>query len=83
MKTNFVNMTRTDKALDRGIMVAMLVAAIASYVLMPVLQAKILCVTLFGCGAIMSLAITSKNWSKLLFFISFAVFAIGVIYTGI
>lgn len=86
MKTNFVNMmttVRTDKALDRGIILAMLLMALASYFFMPVLQAKILCVTLFGCGALMALAITSKNWSKVLFFTSFAVFAVGVVFTGI
>lgn len=74
---------RKDQVLDRGIIIAMLLMALASYLFMPVIQAKILCVTLFGCGALMALAITSKDWSKVIFFISFAVFAVGVIFTEI
>ena len=74
---------RTDKALDRGIILAMFLMALASYLFMPVIQAKILCVTLFGCGALMAMAITSKDWSKVLFFTSFLVFAVGMAFTGI
>ncbi len=84
MKTNFANMTtrEQDKALDRGIVLAMLVIALASYILMPQMQAKILCSTLFLCGALMELAMISKKWPKTFFIISFAVFAIGVVLSG-
>lgn len=76
-------MTRTeDKALNRGIVVAMTAMAIVSFFFMPVVQAKILCVTLFGCGALMAVAIASKNWSKALFVLSFAIFVAGVVFTG-
>ena len=76
-------MTRQfDQNLNRGIFIAMLIMAIACILFMPNIQAKALCGVLFGCGALMSLAISSRGWAKPLFALSMITFVICVLYAS-